>query len=337
MALLYQILLILATHFLPLCQKLLNEYESYQIDLWVQNKVSDLIVQSEAYRKDLEEEGVREDIDDKIAKNFEIRWYINEIIDYVENNEEKLAYSLSYNDLNSEIREVLFFVAENKTRLKSIWKYSKIFFEILENLWSTRLIKLWSFKEKYKKELLEEWINISDESFYLKMKNEIFDLINDLNFEYIYNIQNNNELEEKFDKINEKDDETEINNANIELIFELIDFLYENKDVSFRDMKKIYFKKEIEYIKEFIFVNEENINLLMKNSIYYKHFLKIIALIDHYWDETIWDIEHYFWEELSENMPDKVIINKWYYDEMKAELHDLVKDLNNLIFIEKNS
>jgi len=36
-------------------------------------------------------------------------------------------------------------------------------------------------------------------------------------------------------------------------------------------------------------------------------------------------------------MPDKVIVNKAYYDEMKAELYDLVKNLNLLLKTEKNN
>jgi len=36
-------------------------------------------------------------------------------------------------------------------------------------------------------------------------------------------------------------------------------------------------------------------------------------------------------------MPDKVIVNKEYYDEMKTELDNLVKDLNTLLIARKNN
>jgi heme oxygenase len=75
----------------------------------------------------------------------------------------------------------------------------------------------------------------------------------------------------------------------------------------------------------------------MKNSIYFDHFRKIIILMDNDWKETMTDISKFLEEDLNENSFDKVVINKWYFDEMKAELHDLVKDLNNLIIISKNN
>jgi hypothetical protein len=117
----------------------------------------------------------------------------------------------------------------------------------------------------------------------------------------------------------------------------LIDLLYENKDMELWDIKKWFLKDSFEYIKEFLYVNEENISLLMKNSIYINHFMKIVTLMESDWKESFLDISKYLEEELNQNTFDKVVINNWYFDEMKAELYDLVKDLNNLIIIAKNN
>jgi hypothetical protein len=128
-----------------------------------------------------------------------------------------------------------------------------------------------------------------------------------------------------------------MNKANLKVIFDLIDTLCEDKNIVLWDLKKWLFWAEFEFIKEFMYVNEENINLLMKNSIYYLHFTKIVTLIEFGWTETIWEIESYLEEELNENTFDKVTVNKWYYDEMKEELFVLVRDLNNLLIIWKNN
>jgi len=315
-------------------QRALKKYEDYQIDLLVQNKVANLLEQSKDYYKDLEEEKKRARIDTIIAENFEIRWYVDQILDYMGNNEGKPVYEMVYTDLNSEVRSVISFISEHNNKFNNWWIYINFFANIIYELSSVRLKKIGSFREEYCEKLLDKWINIWKESFYLKIKNEIFDLINELNFEYIYNIKNIEEtnIDEKKEK-----DEIEMNKENLEIIFELIDFLYENKDMELWDMKKWFFNESLEYIKEFLYVNEENISLLTKNSIYFSHFMKIITLMYNDWKESFLDISKYLEEELNENSFDKVIINKWYFDEMKAELYDLVKDLNNLIIIAKNN
>ena len=100
-------------------QKLLKEYEEAQIDLLVQNKVANLLEQSKEYEKDLDEEEKRSKIDLVIAENFEIRGYIEHILDYLENNESKLAYDMVYTDLNREVRAVILFISDNITKFNN--------------------------------------------------------------------------------------------------------------------------------------------------------------------------------------------------------------------------
>lgn len=317
--------------------RLLNEYEQNSIDLWIQNKVLQLINHTNEYNKDLKAEKDRELIDDEIAKNFEMRWYMNEVINYIEDNESRFALNLVYDDLNKEIREVIWYVADNKNEFDNFWFYTKFFSDFVVLLAQKRLISLSEFKNKYKPELLKEGIDISDKSFYLRIKNDLFDLVNKINFDYIYGVQNK-EIDSD-DIIYEEDVDSEIamNKANLKVIFDLIDTLCEDKNIVLWDLKKWLFWAEFEFIKEFMYVNEENINLLVKNSIYYLHFTKIVTLIEFGWTETIWEIESYLEEELNENTFDKVTVNKWYYDEMKEELFVLVRDLNNLLIIWKNN
>ncbi len=315
-------------------QSVLKEYKDHQVDLFVQNKIANLLEQSDEYSIDLEEEKKRSRIDTVIAENFEIRWYIEQVLDYLENNEEKPAYEMVFTDLNNEVRSIISFISEHNNKFNNWWIYINFFANIISELSFIRFKKIGSFREEYCEKLLDKWINIWKESFYLRIKNEIFDLINKINFEYIYNIKNEEDYKEE---IGDEQDEIKINKANLEIVFELIDLLYENKDMELWDIKKWFLKDSFEYIKEFLYVNEENISLLTKNSIYFSHFMKIITLMDNDWKESFLDISKYLEEELNQNSFDKVIINNWYFDEMKAELHDLVKDLNNLIIIAKNN
>jgi len=313
---------------------LIEEYKNNYDNLWIKNIVSRLIEEKIEYDKDILEFKNREDIDNELAYNYEIKSNIFEILDYLENNEDKLAYEMVFTDLNSEVRSVISFISEHNNKFNTWWVYINFFANIISELSSVRFKRIVIFREEYCDKLSNNWINIWKESFYLKIKNEIFDLINEINFEYIYNIKNKEDYK---NEIEDEQDEIKINKANLEIIFELIDLLYENKDMELWDIKKWFLKDSFEYIKDFLYVNEENISLLMKNSIYFNHFIKIITLMDNDWKKSFSDISKFLERDLSEHSSDNIIINNWYFDEMKAELYDLVKDLNNLIIIAKNN
>jgi hypothetical protein len=94
-----------------------------------------------------------------------------------------------------------------------------------------RLISLSEFKNKYNPELLKEGIDISDKSFYLRIKNDLFDLVNKINFDYIYGVQNQEIGSDDIIYEDDVDSEIAMNKANLKVIFDLIDTLCEDKNI----------------------------------------------------------------------------------------------------------
>lgn len=312
----------------------MKEHSDFQINLWIQNRIFDLIKDREEYDKDSKEINKRNFIREEIISNLELLNDIEDILWFIKNNELLMAQDFIYSDMNEKLRNVWSFIASNIEKFKNWWLYANYFAVYIWSINDKSISFLGDFRKNYTKKLSDNWINVSKESFYLRIQKDIFDVISQINKDF-----ENKILMEKEEFLGLSETETEIwmNNSNLALIFELIDELETNKKLILWDIKKWDFSYAFEYIQEFLDVNSDNIQILMKESIYYNHFLKIMLLIANDWKETVEEIENYFWNELSENMPDKVIVNKGYYDEMKAELYDLVKNLNILLQTWRNN
>lgn len=274
-------------------------------------------------------------IDKICTKNFDERDKIFKIIDYIYSNENLTKYNLIYSNLNSDLRDVFSFIQSNKAKFDKAWLYANIFASYIWKIANKgEPVFLNTLRLKHKKNLNKRWYDISILMFYLRIKNDIVEIIEDLNNEYIIKenvLFNEDSIENNIDA------DIEYNNYILDLMSDLVDHISSNKNLFLWDLTYWYFKDDLFDIKAFLDSNKKILDFVYENSIYFQHFIKMFDIIINKWGENVIELENEFSRDLSVNDFESIKINDWYYDEMKAELYDLVKNLNSLLQTDKTT